>query len=351
MLIPFVRNNYKYPGLYFMTPHLFWRAKRLRAAIDAAGVGLWSWNVDTDEIELDQRAFDLWGHSPSSHVTFEDLSSHIHPEDRDKVRATFASTRPILGTFELDFRIMLDNEIRWVSARGQGEGRGKTARILFGVFLDVTQRKQAAEANELLAGEMSHRVSNLLQIAAGLTRMAAKSAATTEDMARDLGARLVALGRAHHLVRPTATGVMGTALIGDLFAVLLQPYELDQDVESGAQRVRISLPRVGLVERSITSLALVVHELATNSLKHGALSSETGTLDVSAVTQADDDKLTILWVERGGPAVVAPNARSGFGRGMIARAVSEDLGGSIAFDWSQEGVIATLRIDMNCLAR
>ncbi len=334
-----------------MAPNLFWRAKRLRAAIEAAGVGLWSWNVDTDAIELDQRGFDLWGHSPSSHVTFEDLSSHIHPEDQDKVRATFASTRPTQGTFELDFRIILDNEIRWVSARGQGEGRGVAPRIMFGVFLDVTQRKQAEEANELLAGEMSHRVSNLLQIAAGLTRMAAKSAATTEDMARDLGTRLVALGRAHHLVRPTETGVMGTALLGDLFAVLLQPYELDQDVASGAQRVRISLPRVGLVERSITSLALVIHELATNSLKYGALSAENGTLDVSALTQADENNLTILWVERGGPPVVAPNARSGFGSRMIARAVSDDLGGSIAFDWSKDGVIATLRMDMNCLAR
>jgi two-component sensor histidine kinase len=312
---------------------------------------LWSWNVDTGEIELDQRAFDLWGHPPSSHVTFEDLSSHIHPEDRDKVRAAFAATRPSLGTFELDFRTMLDNEIRWISARGQGEDQGTTSRLMFGVFLDVTQRKQAEEANELLAGEMSHRVSNMLQIAAGLTRMAAKSAATTEEMAHDLGTRLVALGRAHHLVRPTESGGIGTALLADLFAVLLQPYELDQNVASGVQRVRISLPRVGLVERAITSLALVVHELATNSLKYGAFSSESGTLDVSAVTQADEDQLTILWVERGGPAVVAPNARSGFGRGMIARAISDDLGGSIAFDWSPEGVIATLRIDMNRLAR
>ena len=75
-----------------------WDANRLRFATDAAGVALWSWNVDTDEIALDERAHGLWGVPKSNGlVTFEDLSARIHPEDLDRVRAAFTATRDILG--------------------------------------------------------------------------------------------------------------------------------------------------------------------------------------------------------------------------------------------------------------
>jgi two-component sensor histidine kinase len=324
-----------------------WDLDHLRAAIDAAEVGLWSWNVDTDEVALDRRAFGLWDHPHSERVTFEELSSHIHPADEDRVRAAFAATRRTLGTFEIDFRLMLDNEIRWISARGQGDDKGIALRVMFGVFLDVTQRKQAEEANALLAGEMSHRVRNLLQIASALTHIAASSATTVEEMATDLGNRLMTLGRAHNLVRPGDGCVTQTVLLSDLFSVLLSPY--DSKVV-GARRIRISLPRLGVGGKAITPIALVAHELATNSLKYGALSVPNGTLDVSARTCAGENELAILWVERGGPPVVAPNADSGFGSRMIRHAVSRDLGGSIAFDWPQEGVVVTLRIDQHCLS-
>ena len=77
-----------------------WAAKRLRAATDAAGVGLWSWNVDTDRITMDERAFSMWGVSRSEPITFEDLSANIHSKDLDRVRAGFAATRGLLGAYE-----------------------------------------------------------------------------------------------------------------------------------------------------------------------------------------------------------------------------------------------------------
>jgi PAS domain-containing protein len=80
-----------------------WDAKHLRLAIEAAGVALWSWNVDTDRLTLDHRAYDLWGVPKSIDVTFDDLSSHIHPVDRDRVRAAFAATRAVLGAYEVVF--------------------------------------------------------------------------------------------------------------------------------------------------------------------------------------------------------------------------------------------------------
>src|SRR5688572_32287390 len=135
---------------------------------------------------MDQRGYLLWGISEPGEVTFEDLSAHIHPADRDRVRAAFAATRAVLGSYETDFRIQVGEEIRWIAARGQGEDVGIVGRTMFGVFLDVTGRKQAEEGHELLAGEMSHRVKNLLAIAAGLTTISSRTTSSPKDMAREL---------------------------------------------------------------------------------------------------------------------------------------------------------------------
>ncbi len=120
---------------------------------------------------------------------------------------------------------------------------------------------------------MSHRVKNLLAIAAGLTNLTSRSATSVEEMARELIQRLTALGRAHDIVRPLAGDQGRAALLGDLIAVLLAPYD---DAGAFSGRVRVAVPRMGIGEQSATSLALVIHELATNSLKYGALSVTSG---------------------------------------------------------------------------
>ena len=322
-----------------------WGEKHLRAATQAAGVALWSWNVDTDAITMDDRGYVLWAIPKSqNHITFETLSQHIHPADLMRVRSAFAATRAIVGAYEIDFRIVHDGDFRWISARGQGDDADIAGRIMFGIFLDVTQRKQAEEANELLAGEMSHRVTNLLQIATSLTHITSRSATTKEEMAHDLTKRLMALGRAHQLVRPLPGQATKAALLGDLLAVLLAPY----DEQGATVRIRVSVPKMNVGESSSTTLALVIHELATNAAKYGALSSESGTLDVSC--NAHDDDVVIIWTERGGPAVIVPAKPSGFGSKLVNRSMSTQLGGSITFDWSHEGVVATLRMSKLRLA-
>lgn len=170
-----------------------WRPKHLRLAIDAASVALWSWQVDSDCFTMDERAFDLWGVPWAEEVAFEELSAHIHPADRDRVRAAFSATRSVSGPYEIDFRIMVGDDVRWISARGQGADEGIVDRVMFGIFLDVTGRKQAEEGHELLAGEMSHRVKNLLAIATGLTHISSRSAKSISEMASDLTGRLTAL--------------------------------------------------------------------------------------------------------------------------------------------------------------
>lgn len=293
---------------------------------------------------MDARGFELWGMPLSDLVTFEELSTRIHPEDRDRVRAAFAATRAVLGPYETDFRIMIGDEIRWIAARGQGDDAGIVARTMFGIFLDVTGRKQAEEGHELLAGEMSHRVKNLLAIASGLTAITSRSATSTEDMARELTERLTALGRAHDLVRPLPNSQGSAALLGDLFSVLLAPYD-DPGAFSG--RIRVAVERMGVGERSATSLALIIHELATNSMKYGALSEPAGTLDVSSATETEHVCLT--WLERGGPPVDPPDAPAGFGSMLVRRSVSGQLGGTIHHNWSEGGLIVTLRISRDRL--
>jgi two-component sensor histidine kinase len=323
-----------------------WTTEHLRLAIKAAGVALWSWNVDTNKFAMDEYAYELWGVPISEYVTFDDLSSHIHPADRDRVKAAFAATRAIQGAYEIDFRIMVGEEVRWISARGQGSDAGIVNRVMFGIFIDVTGRKQAEEGHELLAGEMSHRVKNLLAIASGLTAITSRSAKTTAEMAQELTHRLTALGRAHDLVRPLPGQSGKAALLGDLITVLLAPYD---ELGAFSGRVRVSVPRMGVGEAAATTLALVIHELATNSLKYGALSSATGTLDVSCAPH--DSEVAIVWTERGGPPVKAPIGTGGFGSKLVQRGMAAQLGGSISADWHGDGVVVTLNMTKDRLSK
>jgi len=249
-----------------------------------------------------------------------------------------------VGSYEIDFRILTGSDIRWISARGQGDDADMADRTMFGIFLDVTQRKQAEEANELLAGEMSHRLKNLLTVATALTQMSSRSAASKEDMAQELTSRLIALGRAQDLVRPVPGRNREGTLLGDLISVLLAPY----DEEGASVRIRVSVPKMKVGETSSTALALVMHELATNSAKYGALSLSSGTLDVSC--NAHEDEVVVKWTERGGPPVVAPTKLEGFGSKLVHRSMAAQLGGAITFDWSEEGLVVILRMSKDRLA-
>ncbi len=327
-------------------PHQVWGADHLREAVDAAYVSLWSWNVVDDRFAMDERAFDLWGLPWSDTVSFGDLSAHIHPADRDRVQAAFTATRSVPGPYEIDFRIMLGDDIRWISARGRAAEAGCDVKPMFGIFLDVTGRKQAEEGNELLAGEMSHRVKNLLAIAAGLTTITSRSATSVEEMTGELTRRLTSLGRAHDLVRPLPGTQGKAALLGDLLSILLSPYE---DTGAFSGRIRVAVPRMGVGESAATTLAMIVHELATNSVKHGSLSSPEGTLDVTGRT--DDENVHIIWSEAGGPLVTRAPELTGFGSRMVKRSAISQLGGSLTYDWQQSGLVATLIVRKERLER
>jgi len=319
--------------------------QRLNLAMEAARVAVWAWNVDSDRFSMDDRGFELWGVTQDGEVTFEELSVRIHPVDRDRVRAAFNATRSIIGSYELDFRILVDDHVRWIAARGQGNDDGMVRRVMYGIFLDVTGRKQAEEGSELLAGEMSHRVKNLLAIATGLTQLTARSASSVEDMTSELTQRLTALGRAHDLVRPLPGDQGSAALLGDLLSILLAPYD---ETAAFSGRIRVAVARMGVGERAATSLAMVIHELATNSVKYGSLSSDNGFLDVSS--KSEGDWIEVIWTETGGPSVASDRSPEGFGSQFVTRIVSGQLGGELSHDWQPSGVVVTVRMRLDRLA-
>lgn len=323
-----------------------WAEEHLRLAVIAARVALWRWDVESDTFGMDERAFDMWGLPPAAHVTFEQLSTHIHPADRNRVRAAFSATRSVAGPYEIDFRIMIGDEIRWISARGRGADEAIVDGMMFGVFLDVTGRKQAEEGSELLAGEMSHRVKNLLTIAAGLTEITSRTAASVQQMTHELITRLTALDRAHDLVRPLPGKQGKAALLGDLLSVLLAPYD---ETAAFSGRIRVAVPRMGVGEKTATTLAMVVHELSTNSMKYGALSSSDGFLDISGVSVGD--MVILMWAETGGEAIAKAPELTGFGSRLVQRSITGQLGGEVSYDWQEAGLVVTIRVPADRLAK
>ncbi|MBD0425400.1 histidine kinase [Aquisalinus flavus] len=288
---------------------------------------------------MDARGFALWEISAGVPLTFESMSAKIHPADRERVRAAFSATRAVVGSYEIDFRTLVGPDIRWISARGTGDDVDMIKRVLTGIFLDVTDRKKAEEGHELLAGEMSHRVKNLLAIASGLTRITSRSSTSIEDMSKQLINRLTALDRAHDLVRPLPGEQGRTALLGDICAVLLAPYD---DAGAFAGRIRVAVPRMGVGSHTANALALILHELATNSVKYGALSADDGTLDISGCMVEDD--VQICWIEQGGPEVTSAPDLSGYGSNLVRRTIESQLGGTVTYDWSKSGATVTLLI-------
>jgi two-component sensor histidine kinase len=192
---------------------------------------------------------------------------------------------------------------------------------------------------------MSHRVKNLLSIATGLTQLTGRSASSVAQMTGALTERLTALGRAHDVVRPLPGEQGKAALLGDLLSVLLAPYD---ETAAFSGRIRVAVPRMGIGEQAASTLALVIHELATNSVKYGALSCAEGFLDVSS--RVDGDRIQLIWAETGGPAVVGKSELNGFGSRLIARTVASQLRGELGYDWQESGLVVTIDMHQDRLA-
>lgn len=196
------------------------------------------------------------------------------------------------------------------------------------------QREQANKQQDMLIAELNHRVRNILNLIRGLVSQSKEGAETIDQFAEIIGSRIHALARAHDQV--TQTDWSPSSLYN------LIRTETDAYATDGADRVRIDGPDALIAPGAFTTLALVVHEMMTNSCKYGALSDSRGQVAIT-ISNGDDQSLEIDWRENGGPAVKAPTRR-GFGSTIIERTIPHELGGTAAVDYPVEGLHATFLI-------
>lgn len=182
---------------------------------------------------------------------------------------------------------------------------------------------------------------NLFAVTAGVVALSARSALTPQDMAKTVRGRLDALASAHRLILPLAPGISDrrSTTLRELVRSVIAPYADPQNVEDHF-RATIEGPDVAVSGDAVTSLALVLHELATNAAKYGALSTLEGQIRI-AWTVADG-RLALAWEERGGPVIAETPEREGFGTLLARRSAGGNLDGAIAFDWRPEGLVVNL---------
>jgi two-component sensor histidine kinase len=197
----------------------------------------------------------------------------------------------------------------------------------------LEKERQAAEHQKLLIDELNHRVKNTLATVQSIASQTLRTAETMQDANEALEMRLLALSRAHDvLTRESWDG----AVLADVVRQALEPYQV-----YGESRLHVAGPYVRLTPRM--ALAMALHELATNAVKYGALSTKNGTINVLWTVQngAAPPRLTLRWVEAGGPAVVAPSRR-GFGSRLIERSLAQDLDGEVEIAFAPTGVVCTV---------
>jgi two-component sensor histidine kinase len=325
--------------------------ERLRQALTASGmVGTFAWHVQSDTFYSDARFAEMFSVDPvkgDQGAPLSDYLAGIHPEDVQRIAEAINHTVVTREKYVQEYRLLQkDGNIRWVEVRGEClySEDGKPDRFV-GVVVDVTGQKIAQERQRLLAREADHRVKNIFANFHSMISLSARSAESPKEMAQALRGRLDALLRAKDLVRP---GIMGTeheseqTTVDALVRTLLQPYE-----NGSPNRIVLNGPDVPVGAKAVTSLALVLHETATNAVKYGALSRPDGTISVTWDASGDD--LRLDWDEIGGPEInVKPEAR-GFGSVLTERSVTGDLGGRIEHDWRRNGLRLKLSVPLDRL--
>jgi two-component sensor histidine kinase len=187
--------------------------------------------------------------------------------------------------------------------------------------------------HDLLIEELNHRVKNTLAILQSIATQTFRSASRAER--EKFEGRLGALAEAHNLL---STERWQGSDLQDVVSRVLQPYLLNNP-----ERMRMFGPKVPLAPRLAVVLAMIVHEMATNAAKYGALSNDTGTitLDWEVIEDNAKPQMRLIWTETGGPHVTAPVQR-GFGSRLIERSARDQLGGEATVDFLPRGVVYTI---------
>jgi PAS domain S-box-containing protein len=306
--------------------------QRRSLAIAAGNMGSWDWA--NGDWMWDEGQYRIFGVDPQTFaVTPASVQARLHPDDIEELRKAMAQFAKGVTSYEAEFRILRpDGEIRWCvgSAAATVDKGGRVVRVS-GVTIDITERKQAEERQNLLAREVDHRAKNALALAQSIVRLTRGE--NVKAYVQSVEGRISALARVHTIL--SLSSWQG-AKIGKLVDEELAAYAIgDQITWSGSE--------VQLQPATAQTLALALHELVTNSAKYGALSTLSGRLNLN--WQVDDELLTLAWQETGGPRVQEPTSR-GFGTRSVIASIESQLGGRAEFNWLPEGLICRLSVPL-----
>ncbi|MFA7263702.1 MAG: HWE histidine kinase domain-containing protein [Caulobacter sp.] len=316
--------------------------RRVELALDAAGLGEFEWDIALDRVFVSERMKALTGLAADSaggrggDVAFR----LVHPEDAARLREEVERGLREEGRYTAEYRMIRpdDGRLRWMQGAGvMVTDRDGARHRVIGVVRDITRRKSEEDHRETLLAEMDHRVKNVLAAVQSLAAQSARRTTSMEGFLSAFAGRLKAMASAHELL--TATRWRGASLAHIAAAELggLAPGQ-----------ARWEGPDLILTPRAANAVSLALHELATNAVKYGALSVETGRVEVTW-DSTPDGGFTVHWAESGGPPV-APPERRGFGSTLLDRVTGRELGGEGRVEYRADGVRAVLRADPRAVA-
>ncbi|WP_052402150.1 PAS domain-containing protein [Muricoccus aerilatus] len=318
---------------------------RLQLALDASGmVGLYDWLVPEDRLFADARFARLFGVEPeraAAGAPLADFTRVIHPEDGPRVEAAMNRTVATGEPYEAEYRLVqADGEVRWVAARGRCLYGPDGAPTRFsGTVVDITKRKQAEERQALLSREVDHRAKNALSVVQAALRLT--RAPDLPAYIREIEGRVAALARAQTLLAEEqwAGADLLTLVRGELDGFLAR--------DGGRSQVTAEGPTVALPAGAAQPFAMAMHELATNAVKYGALSTPTGRVAVSwRVEGSRPGRLRLRWAETGGPPIQRPPERRGFGTRVLDGTVRAQLGGTLSLGWEPSGLVGEVDVPL-----
>lgn len=234
--------------------------------------------------------------------------------------------------FEQDFHATGRRSMMLSACKLQQEG-GRDKLILIAIE-DITKRRRFEEHREALVGELNHRVKNVMATVQAIASQTLSSATSVEEARATFGSRLIALGKSHDLL--TRENWAGADL-RDIVSETVEPHSVRSN------RFRIIGPHIWMVPSAALSIAMALHELATNAAKYGALTNEKGHVDIvwQLTGVGKDRRLSLRWSESGGPPVVPP-IRKGFGSRLVQRVLAAELGGKVDVAYEPSGVVCTV---------
>jgi PAS domain S-box-containing protein len=305
----------------------------LRLAQDAGGFGTFEWDIGSGTLTASRTFKRLYGFDEDMEsIPVSVFRDRVHPEDREKIATE--SDSPLEDSLKYaEYRIsMPDGGYRWVGRQGTVlyDEDGRPAKVV-GAVHDITPRKQFEARLQTVAQESAHRVKNLLAIVQAIVSQTLRRASDFNTASDAIRQRLMAIGA-------TQTALVSGSPASSALRTLVQS-AMELHGESPT-RIRIAGPDLRLDAKTALGLTLILHELGTNAVKYGALSNDTGRIEISWTLDDAGETAHFEWRERGGPRVEEPT-RQGFGSSLIRRSLPpvDDAAPVIAFE--PEGVVFT----------